>query len=180
MFKGHYMRKYKHPTFWKLECDKIKHWLQQGYTVEDIGNEYGVSKQRIFQVMTKFGIKTTLKIRKNFLRDKPSKYYWLNHMLSHKKIPKQERLIILETLNIPDVCPILGLVLDYDGGNLGNPGWGRFENSPSLDQIIPGKGYNLENIQILSWRANRIKNDGTPEELIKIGTYLQQLNNTSL
>lgn len=174
------MRQQNHPTFWKNECGKIRELISQGNTVEQVGNLYKVSKQRIFQVMTKFGIQTPIKKRKNFLRDKPSKYYWLNKMLTQKRIPKPERLRILETLVIPDVCPMLGLVLDYEGGSLGTPGWGRPEHAPSLDQIQPSKGYFLENIQILSWRANRIKNDGTPDELLKIGTYMKNLNNTSL
>ena len=64
------------------------------------------------------------------------------------------------------VCPILGLELDYFTEV-------RTENSPSFDRIDPSKGYVKGNVQIVSWRANRIKNDGTAEEHEKIAAHMR-------
>ena len=156
---------------WQLQIDNIKEYLKQGLTLEQVGIKYGVSKQRVYQVCTKFNIQTPFRARKSFLKDKPPKYYWLNKTLTHKGVNKQERLDILEKLSIPDTCPVLGTTLNYEGTGQG-PGYTRTENSPSLDQIKPGEGYYLDNIAIISWRANRIKNDGTANEHQLIANYI--------
>lgn len=159
---------------WKEEVSGIEQRLGTGESLASIAGSYEVSRQRLYQVCTKFGLTTLTNKKANFLRELPSKYYWLNHMLTKKKIPKSERKFILETLNLPDVCPILGIPLNYDGHGEG-PGQSRKDNSPSIDQILPGKGYVLGNMQVISWRANRIKNDATPEELRSIADYMLNL-----
>lgn len=60
---------------------------------------------------------------------------------------------------IVDVCPVLGVPLSWcvQSGKV-------TENSPTLDKIDPNKGYIKGNVQWISNRANRIKNDGTAEE----------------
>lgn len=62
-------------------------------------------------------------------------------------------------INIPDVCPILGLPL-YKGTDC------LSDNSPTLDRIDSAGGYTKDNVWVISHRANRLKNDAaTPEEL---------------
>ncbi len=56
-------------------------------------------------------------------------------------------------------CPILHIKLTHDGNR---------DHSPSLDRIIPQKGYVKGNVQVISLRANRIKSDATLEELERI------------
>lgn len=160
-------------THWINELDNIKKLVSKGYSLEDIGNKYNVSRQRIYQVFTKYGIETNSKTKKNYLRDKEPKFYWFNRMLCAKKVLKQDRLDILFSINIPDICPILGIVLNYDGNEYS--GWVRDDLSPSIDRIDSNKGYIKDNIQVISWRANRIKNDSTPEELLKIANYMIEL-----
>lgn len=160
-------------TIWVNEVDNIKTMLYDCVSLEKIGNKYGVSKQRMYQVLTKYGIESPEKKRKNYLRDKPPKYAWLSRMLLTKKLSKTERIEILENIDIPDTCPIFGLTLNYDG--VEESGWTRTDSSPSIDRIDSDKGYTLDNIQIISWRANRIKNDSTPEELRKLADYMEML-----
>lgn len=74
--------------------------------------------------------------------------------------------INLEDIVFPTHCPVLGLKLDY-----GNNSSGRKETSPSFDRINPKKGYVKNNVVIISWRANRIKNDGTPNEHALIARF---------
>jgi hypothetical protein len=164
---------------WVDEVLKIRGLLENGKTTKEIGNIYSVSRQRIYQVLTKYGLNTNVKIRKNFLRDKEPKYYWFNKMLTLKQIDKKERTILLETMDIPDFCPMLGIKLNYDGTGI-ESNWSRNDTSPSLDRIKSDLGYTKDNIHIISWRANRIKNDSTPEELMKIAKYMDNLTKNTL
>jgi hypothetical protein len=64
-------------------------------------------------------------------------------------------------------CPVLDVELNWFATS------GRAENSPSFDRIDPTKGYIPGNVRIISWRANRIKNDGTAEEHRKIAEWIE-------
>lgn len=64
-------------------------------------------------------------------------------------------------------CPILGITLVINVGK-------TKDNSPSLDRIIPDKGYIKENIVVISHKANRIKNNATLDELKKLVSFLEE------
>ena len=66
--------------------------------------------------------------------------------------------------DVPDFCPILGIPIICGGA-------GFDDNSPSLDKIIPEFGYTPENVQWISNRANIVKSNATPTELIKVGLF---------
>lgn len=66
---------------------------------------------------------------------------------------------------IPDVCPVLGLPLTK---SIGKPTC----NSPSVDKIIPDLGYVKGNVKVISYRANRLKNDASLAELRAITAYV--------
>lgn len=67
----------------------------------------------------------------------------------------------------PDFCPILGIPLFRNvGGNRPTA------NSPSVDRLIPSLGYIKSNIQVISQRANIMKNDASPEELLKFADWI--------
>lgn len=70
----------------------------------------------------------------------------------------------LNNLTFPITCPILGIPLKF---NKGNPQ----DNSYSIDRIDSDKGYDIDNIMVISYKANRIKNNATEAELKKIGEY---------
>lgn len=59
---------------------------------------------------------------------------------------------------IPNMCPILDIDI-IQGGNK------RSNNSPSLDRIDNSKGYTPDNVIVVSYRANKLKNDATLDEL---------------
>ncbi len=48
-------------------------------------------------------------------------------------------------------------------------------SSPSLDRIIPEKGYVKGNVIVVSNKANVIKNNATPEEIIAVGEFYKKL-----
>lgn len=75
--------------------------------------------------------------------------------------------ISVTDINIPMYCPILGIELKRGVGKV-------TPNSPSLDKIIPSKGYVPGNISVISMRANQLKNNSSIEELEKILEYMKQ------
>lgn len=74
-----------------------------------------------------------------------------------------------DDFTIPEHCPVLGIKLEYGTGT-----GGFIDASPTLDRIRPELGYVLGNIEVVSWRANRIKCDGTLEEILKIASWMQK------
>lgn len=70
----------------------------------------------------------------------------------------------LRDLSFPLTCPILNEPLDYTIRSY-SP-W-----KPSVDRIDSSKGYEANNIQILSFKANRAKNDLTDAELKLFSIY---------
>lgn len=70
-------------------------------------------------------------------------------------------------LLIPAVCPVLGIPMVITGGK-------PTDNSPSLDRRIPELGYVPGNVAVISYRANRIKNDATLQELRAVLTYMEK------
>ena len=61
-------------------------------------------------------------------------------------------------ISIPNKCPVLGIAIDPAVKGK------RTDNSPSIDRLVPELGYVKGNIHIMSWRANRIKNNGSLED----------------
>jgi hypothetical protein len=68
-------------------------------------------------------------------------------------------------------CPLMGMKLTYVPSN--NTGITR--NYATLDRIDSSKGYIVGNIQIVSHRANMLKNDATPEEIALLAKNMRVL-----
>ena len=73
----------------------------------------------------------------------------------------------IEDIIVPEVCPILGIALVVGGE--------CFDNSPSVDRLIPALGYVKGNIIVISNRANRIRNDASSTELLMIGNFYKSI-----
>jgi hypothetical protein len=63
-------------------------------------------------------------------------------------------------------CPVLGIELKRNKGR-------SQDDSPSIDRIVPELGYVKGNVCIISHKANRIKNNGTLNELRCLVEYLE-------
>jgi len=102
----------------------------------------------------------------NWYRENPEKYILYQARARAKKFDLPFDLE-LSDIYIPNCCPILGieLVKNFTGS-------GPSYNSPSLDRIRPDLGYVKGNVQVISMRANVMKNDASPEELKKFADWV--------
>jgi uncharacterized protein (DUF433 family) len=71
-----------------------------------------------------------------------------------------------DDIEIPVFCPALGIKLER-----GEQGKGHFDNSPSLDKIVPEKGYVKGNVVVVSMLANRLKSNATIEQLRDLADF---------
>lgn len=176
---------------WIEELPAIKQLGLLGYTLEGLAGKYGVTRQRMKQVVDKHipdwkdhygkAVHRKKKEEESFKKwgiKMDTELYAAQRQKFQRKKQNAQRTgwtwdISFGEIDWPTHCPILGIELDYFLDT-------RAENSPSFDQIKPGKGYVSGNVQVISWRANRIKNDGTAEEHRKIAEFLDTLNNDTL
>lgn len=70
-----------------------------------------------------------------------------------------------EDVIIPDACPVFGTPFVI----------GDRDHTPSLDRRDATKGYVKGNVEVISFRANRLKNNATVEEWGKIYEYLKKI-----
>ena len=95
---------------------------------------------------------------------------YLLHTAKHRaKKMGWEFNLEVEDIEIPEKCPVLGLPLFIRQGYQGQ---GKNPNNPSLDRIDNSLGYVKGNVQVISWRANDLKKNGTLEEFTKLVEYL--------
>lgn len=75
--------------------------------------------------------------------------------------------ITLEDIIVPSHCPILGIELIKSEIKAS-------DGSPSLDRIIPDKGYVKGNIQVISRKANIMKSNATFLELLSFAKWVSE------
>lgn len=99
------------------------------------------------------------------------------HIWNHLKASAKKRNIIftllpsdIDEIGIPITCPILGIPL-YFHRDMAE------DDSISYDRIDSSKGYSLDNVIVISHRANKLKSNATLDEMRKIVNFYQQLDN---
>lgn len=81
--------------------------------------------------------------------------------------------LVKEDVVIPTHCPVLGIEL-----RMGTNGLQACRDAaPSIDRIVPEKGYVRGNIIVVSFRANRIKSNATADEILAVGAFYKELSN---
>ena len=73
-----------------------------------------------------------------------------------------------EDIVIPEKCPVLDIPLEFSKDRK------RKDNTPSVDRLIPELGYVSENIRVISWKANQLKNDMSLEQCKKMYEFFSQ------
>lgn len=73
--------------------------------------------------------------------------------------------ITIHDLEVPDVCPYLKK--PFERGTM---------YAMSLDQIRPGEGYVKGNVEVISRKANAMKNNASVEELLEFAYTILERN----
>jgi len=93
-----------------------------------------------------------------------------------KSRAKQYRIpftITEQDVMVPEVCPVLGIELQTQVGR----GKGHAAASPTLDRLDPNRGYVPGNVCVISFRANQLKNNATPNELRLVAEWVEKEEN---
>ena len=107
------------------------------------------------------------KYRKLMMENEPF-LYWLRKSFEgakyrSKKNNKEFLLTKIDIIDIFDIhCFYCKKEMKFNGGQYNK------QLSPSLDKVIPNKGYNKDNVVVCCHRCNAIKNDANIEELENI------------
>lgn len=146
---------------WCKQCTKIKnaeYWKRYSSRHEKRNREY------------KYKHKDTIyRIARKYRESHRGLMLWLS---AKKRATKQNVPfnIEVEDIVIPDTCPLLGIKLEFNG-SVNNR-----DSSPSLDRKNPALGYVKGNIAVISYRANRIKNNASAAEIkllaVRIDSYV--------
>lgn len=146
-----------------------------GFTTEEIGKEVGLSKQRICQILQPYREHNNdLRVSrpaKEYIRSKSPIKKQLDIFHRRRQMARKANIdwtLVFSSIVWPEKCPILNIPLQYQAGK------GRSNASPSLDRVDPSKDYTSDNVQVISWRANRLKSDGTLEEHKAIYEYMMR------
>lgn len=124
-----------------------------------------IRKKREAKVIEQNGV--SIKVLR---REKDCRIHLLNHARARARTRGIEFDLELSDIVIPDYCPVLGIPLAINRGS------GCHDDSPSLDRIDNTRGYFWDNVLVISGRANRLKNDSTPEELVKLANFYTNLS----
>lgn len=100
------------------------------------------------------------------LTQKEFKLLWSQLKSSAKKrgISFELSPVDIDAVGIPITCPILGIPLYFHRDRVQ-------DDSISFDRIDSSKGYSVDNLVVISYRANKIKSDATLDELRRIVNF---------
>lgn len=91
-------------------------------------------------------------------------YNRLKASAKKRSIPFDLTMSDLNNLSFPITCPVLGIPLKFNRG-------ASQDDSYSIDRVDSELGYHIDNIIVISWKANRLKNEATNEELKMISEF---------
>lgn len=104
-------------------------------------------------------------------RENPAHRMWANAKTRAMNLGLAFAITVADIV-VPTHCPALGIPLSV---TTDSTDWQSRGHSPTLDRIIPSLGYVPGNVVVMSFRANRIKCDATPEELAQISAFVSSL-----
>jgi hypothetical protein len=98
-----------------------------------------------------------------------SRFQYLRAASKKRNVPFNLTIeYILSLIPADDLCPALGVPLGF--------GEGFNKNTASIDRINPTLGYTIGNVNLISQKANQIKQDCIdPDELRKVANYMERV-----
>ena len=146
------------------KCKKCKNLVDKEYSKKRRAKRKNLRKNKI-----KF--EDYNKRRRELHRIDPTKRLWGGAKRRAKRKGIEFNILTYKSLpKVPKYCPILGIPLKVGKG-------AGTDNSPSLDRINNNKGYTIENIQIISRKANQMKSNATLKEIEKLYNYMNRIIN---
>jgi hypothetical protein len=121
-------------------------------------NQSSIDYHRAYYERNKERIKERTKLQSQIRRNKEPEQAMIVAARARAKRGGYPFTITKDDIIIPKLCPLLGIPMYSSLGKV-------TPNSPSLDKIVPSKGYVKDNILVISYRANAIKTDASLEEL---------------
>lgn len=109
------------------------------------------------------------KSQKKYAKRSPEKYI-LSRTKTQSKRKGFDFNLSLEDILIPEYCPYMNVKLTHPLDSNDN------FYLPSVDRIDSTKGYVKNNIQIISYLANRMKNNATEEQLVQFAKGVLKLH----
>ena len=105
--------------------------------------------------------------RKDWYRDDPRTVMLLS---AKARAKRDSRIFDLKKsdITIPSHCPVLGIPLTCGTRE-------SHDNAPSLERIDTNGDYVKDNVIVISYRANRIKNDASLEEIAAVLSFFSKL-----
>ena len=103
---------------------------------------------------------------KQHYRDHPAEYLIRRAKARAAKKGIEFPITIEDILPLPEVCPVFGVRLSNSNGQQNPDGY-------SLDRIDNRVGYVRGNVAVISYRANRLKNDACADDLQAVLDWLR-------
>lgn len=104
---------------------------------------------------------------KNHYRNKPAEHMLRRAYARATKKGLEFSITVEDITPLPEVCPVFGQPLVIGNGQQ-HP-WAH-----SLDRVDNSRGYVKGNVVVMSYKANRLKNDGTAEEHEAIAAWMRK------
>lgn len=144
------------PVYSKTSCAKICDTCKPEYNRRKARKHYNkaISTGKVHQY------RATMRERQAE-RMKDPKVRLLARAKARARAKNVECIITVNDILIPDVCPVLGTAFVPNT-----------EYAMSIDAINPRKGYTPDNIQVISMKANAMKNSASKDELIKFAEWV--------
>lgn len=137
----------------------------QTNTVPVLATKYGLNKEALYQALWR---------RK--ISHRPSATYftrrykdWFYNAKTRAKKLGLAWDLSFEDVVVPETCPLLGIPIRFSTRKEDS-----IDHSPSIDRLDNTKGYTKDNVWVISWRANKIKNDATISELKLLTANLER------
>ena len=162
---------------YRLEnAEKVREGAAHRY---ETNKEFWAQSRKAYYALNKKKIIKKHQARRATLFSENAKEAWLYYAFGgarsrakNKGLPYDKDLT---GLVLPDVCPVLGVLLNYADRR------GRaLYDSPSLDRIVPERGYVLSNLRVISYRANMLKSNASVDELKSVLAYMEECQKLEL